>query len=580
MNNTIRIAILSNFTSDYLAKALENACNAYQIKAQVYNCPYQQYTQEVFNPESAMYRTDPSLTILMLEGKRLFQEWFDMRTLMENREQKQSYVEAVQASILSLICEIRKNSCTRIILNNFSTPYYSPLGILDNKYFPGLRDMISLLNYRLSDWAAEQDDVFIYDYNAFSAYHGEANLEDAKLHYMTKSVLSLKGTTALAREYMRYILPMTYKTKKCLVLDLDNTLWGGVIAEDGISGIKLDLADSGRSFYDFQEVILKLHQRGVLLAVNSKNNLQDAMDVFENHPHMLLRKDFFSVMKINWQDKATNMLEIATELNIGLDSIVFFDDNKVERELVKSILPEVMVVDVPTDTSKYCDTLRNLIEFEQLKLTAEDLNRNAMYAAERRRGDAQREFCSVEEYLKSLGTHVFLEFSNDFTIPRIAQLTQKTNQFNLTTKRYTLENIRHFHQSQNHIVWTIRVTDIYGDNGIAGVCIVQISDESADIDTFLLSCRVMGRHVEHAFMIKVIEILRANGIKTVRAFYRKTEKNKAAADFLKEAGFAVTEENEYEVAYRLDEATHISGYDYIETYLEGEPLLWIKNSST
>jgi FkbH-like protein len=204
--------------------------------------------------------------------------------------------------------------------------------------------------------------------------------------------------------------------------------------------------------------------------------------------------------------------------------MVFFDDSVYERELVRSLLPEVTVVEVPADAGRYPDTIRNLVEFEQLRLPGEDLGRNGMYAGNRRRNEARKKFGSAEEFIKSLDIKVILEASNDFTIPRIAQLTQKTNQFNLTTRRYTQEDITALHHSENHLVLSARVTDIYGDNGITGVCIATLEGDEAYIDTFLLSCRVMGRNVEYAFLSKVVDLLRSRGVKTIRARYVRTQR--------------------------------------------------------
>jgi FkbH-like protein len=578
MDDTIRIAVLGNCTTDYISKALLSACSAYHMTAEVYNCPYQQYNQEIYNPDSAFYRSSPELTILFLEGRNLFPEWFEAGTIMDSRGKKLLSVQSVLETLTALAEEIHKNSRTKIILNNFKVPYFSPLGILDGKFYPGLRDMVSLLNTRLAEWAMDKEYVYVFDYRAFSAFFGEANLEDSKILYMTKTTLSLKYTPALAKEYMKYILPLKFRTKKCLVLDLDDTLWGGVAGEDGLAGVKLDITDAGRCFHDVQKEILNLYHRGVILAICSKNNPEDALDVIENHPHMVLKKDCFSAMKLNWRDKAENIREIAGELHIGLDSMVFFDDSKVERELVKALLPEVTVVEVPVDTSRYADTVRSLIEFEQLKLTEEDLNRNAMYAANKYRAENQNKFGSVEEFLTSLGTKVILELSNDFTIPRIAQLTQKTNQFNLTTKRYTQEEIRRFHEAPDYLVLSIQVTDIYGDNGITGVCIVRLEDDSAFIDSFLLSCRILGRRVEYAFLGQVAALLRAKGILTINALYKRTEKNTAASDFYPKAGFAVADAIENDIFYRLEGPPRLDGIEHIETIVKGAPALWTENS--
>jgi FkbH-like protein len=284
---------------------------------------------------------------------------------------------------------------------------------------------------------------------------------------------------------------------------------------------------------------------------------------------MVLKKEYFSSMRINWQDKAKNMEEIAEELNIGTDSMVFFDDSVYERELVRSLLPEVTVVEVPADAGRYPDTIRNLVEFEQLRLTGEDLGRNGMYAGNRRRNEARRKFGSAEEFIKSLDIKVILEASNDFTIPRIAQLTQKTNQFNLTTRRYTQEDITALHHSENHLVLSARVTDIYGDNGITGVCIATLEGDEAYIDTFLLSCRVMGRNVEYAFLSKVVDLLRSRGVKTIRARYVRTQRNEATMNFYQNAGFSAVSSDEDGTAYRLDASRSVRRVD-IETVMKGD----------
>ncbi len=570
MQESINIAVLGNCTTEYIAKALTHVCSDYQLSANVFNCPYRQYNQEIFNQESEFYQSKPELTILFLEGCILFPEWYEAETIMGGREEKFSDIQAVLDLLISLVEEIHKNSSTKIILNNFKLPHFSPLGILDHKNFPGLRDMISRLNYQLSQWSADKEYLYIFEYCAFGSHYGAVNLEDTKMFYMAKTTVSLKYTAELAKEYMRYILPLKFKTKKCLVVDLDNTLWGGIAGEDGLSGIKLDITDTGRSFYDFQKELLNLYDKGIILAINSKNNVEDAMNIIENHPRMVLKKKHFSAMKINWQDKVKNMIEIAEELNIGTDSIVFFDDNIVEREFVKSMLPEVTVVDVPNDTSKYSDAIRKLVEFEHLKLTEEDLTRNAMYENNKKRTAAQTKFNNLEDYLKSIQTKVILEFSNDFNMPRIAQLTQKTNQFNMTTKRYTQQDITKFHHSSDYIVMSCQVTDIYGDNGIAGVCIAKREGECAYIDTFLLSCRVMGRNVEYAFLNRMIELLRERGTKTIYAYYRRTEKNKANMEFYSKAGLSVYETNENETIYCLDETKQLKQIEQIETVIRGE----------
>lgn len=569
MEKTINIALLGNCTTDYIAQAVKNECEKYHILANVYNSPYNQYTQEILNKDSRLYHSKPDIVILFLEGMLLFSEWYEFNTLLEGQDKKESMIGLTFDSLTSNIDNICSNINTRVIINNFKTPYHSPLGILDGKYYPGLKDMIALLNLKLSEWASSKENVYVFDYCGISAQYGNSNAEDPKMYYIAKNTTSFSFNTVLAKEYMRYILPLNFMTKKCLVLDLDNTLWGGVAGEDGISGIKLDISGPGRSFYDFQKEILNLYNKGIILAVNSKNNLEDAMAIFENHPHMLLKKHHFSSMKINWQNKAENIKEISKELNIGIDSMVFFDDNPVERDLVKSMLPDVTVVEVPLDTSKYAITLRSLVEFEFLKITDEDIKRNNMYAENQKRIEAQKQFANIEDYLSSLQTKIIIEYAKDFTIPRIAQLTQKTNQFNMTTKRYSQTDIENMVKSDNYLVFSCQVLDKFGDNGITGVCITKTENDCAYIDTFLLSCRVLGRNIEYSFINRIVSILREKGINTVYASYIRTEKNKANSNFYEQAGFSLCSTEENEIVYSLGTGNKLKDIEYVDVVIGG-----------
>ncbi|ATW26963.1 HAD-IIIC family phosphatase [Candidatus Formimonas warabiya] len=570
MKASINIAFLGNCTTDYLARFLKEECKKNDIGANIYNCPYNQYHQETLNTESGFYRSQPELTVLFLEGSELFPDWYTFTTLTSSPEKKYALMESIFESITAVVDSIHTNSATKIILHNFKIPYFSPLGILDSKNYPGLKDMIALLNLKLGEWAKDKDYVYLFDYGGLCAHFGYENATDPKMYYIAKNTISFPFTKILVREYMRYIAPFKFMTKKCLVLDLDNTLWGGVAGEDGISGIKLDLAGPGKSFYDFQREILNLYHKGIILAVNSKNNAEDALEIIENHPHMVLRKHHFSSLRMNWQDKVANIKEIAQELNIGMDSMVFFDDNPVEREYVKSMLPEVTVADVPDDTSKYADTLKKMIEFEFFKITDEDLNRNQMYEANQKRLESQQQFQNLEDYLASLQIKVILQHANSFSIPRIAQLTQKTNQFNMTTKRYTQTEIENMARSNNFLVFSCTVLDKFGDNGIVGVCIIELKDDTAHIDTFLMSCRVLGRNVEYALMNKIVSLLKEKGIKTVFGLYLRTEKNRANENFYAQAGFSPESVNEKGTLYRISTEQKLEHIPYIDFVLENE----------
>lgn len=571
MDKSVNIAILGNCTTDFLTQALKNECEKHSISARVYNCPYNQYNQEILNKESEFYCSKPELSILFLEGKLLFPEWYEFNSLIEGSKNKISLIDSVFDSLTLILENIHSNNNTNIIINNFKIPYYSPLGILDGNYFPGLKDMVAMLNLKLDEWSTDKDYIYIFDYSGLSAQFGNAKAEDPKMYYIAKNTMSFQFMNVLAREYMRYILPLKFMSKKCLVLDLDNTLWGGLAGEDGMSGISLDISGKGKSFYDFQKEIINLYNKGIILAVNSKNNVEDAMSIINNHPHMLLREHHFLSLKINWNDKFSNIKEISKDLNISTDSMVFFDDSPVERELIKSMLPEVKVVEVPADTSRYADTLKNIVEFEFLKITDEDIKRNLMYKGNQKRIELRQQFKNIDDYLASLKIKVVIEYANKFSIPRIAQLTQKTNQFNMTTKRYSQTDIENMVKSENYFVLSCQVLDKFGDNGISGVCIIKMEDTCAYFDTFLLSCRVLGRNVEYAYIHKIISLLRGKSIDHIYALFIRTEKNKANEKFYAQAGFTKSLSDEKEIIYSLESINELKNIKYIEMIMnEGE----------
>ena len=568
MGNTIKIAIIGNCTTDYLGMALQSAAGVYNLQAEIYNGPYNQYMQEVLNRESGLYRFAPELVILWLEGKGLFPQWFDFNLLLEGKDKKTEWIREAAEAVVSPVEHILAGSGAKVIINNFRIPCHTPLGILDNRKYPGLKAMIGLLNSAVEEWASERDRVFVFDYNSVCAAYGMDKAEDKKLYYAAKSPVSIPFANVMALEYMRYILPMKSKNKKCLVLDLDNTLWGGVAAEDGMEGIALDINGPGRCYYDFQAEIRNLYSKGILLAVNSKNNEKDALEIIENHPHMLLRKDHFSILKINWRDKVSNLREIARELNIGTDSMVFFDDNPAEREYVKSNLPEVKVVQVPEDAAKFAETLQKLPDFELLDITEDDLKRNRMYRDNIKRKEESYHFSNAEDFIKSLETEITIAPANALSIPRISQLTLKTNQFNMTTKRYQTGEIAGMADSDEYLVASCSVRDRFGDSGISGVCIVKLQGSSAVIDTFLLSCRVLGRNIEFAFLEAIVEMLRGKNRSTIFARFVRTGKNSAFEGFYSESGFSADSSDGNETYFSLGGESRIKTHDYIKVSIK------------
>ena len=347
----------------------------------------------------------------------------------------------------------------------------------------------------------------------------------------------------LIYEFLGYVKPILGLNKKCIVLDLDNTLWGNIIGEDGFEGIKLGPYPEGRSFVEFQKVIKSLSENGIILAINSKNNQKDAMKAINEHPHMILREKDFSCIKINWNDKISNMREISNELNIGLDSIVFFDDDPVNRELLRMSIPEINTVELPKDPSTYAQILRNLNDFNTLKITKDDTHRKIMYKQEQNRQKLESSTENLNEYLKKLDIKIKIKLNDKFSISRISQLILKTNQFNLTTKRYQEEQIKEFVKDETMIVGCSEIEDKFGENGITNVFIIKTKPNEWIIDTFLLSCRIMGRGIEEGIIGKILEIAKNKGIEKITATFIPTEKNKPAENFLKNYGFEKEKEN-------------------------------------
>ncbi len=304
----------------------------------------------------------------------------------------------------------------------------------------------------------------------------------------------------LAYDFMGYVKPMLSLNRKCIVLDLDDTLWGGIVGEDGFDGIKLDQTSIGSAYVEFQKYLLSLWQHGVILAINSKNNFEDAIKVIKEHPEMVLREENFASMQINWNDKAQNLKTISKNLNIGLDSIVYFDDDPINQERIKQELPEVLTVKLPTDPSEYVNILKRLNDFNVLQQTEEDLNRGKMYTQQLQRKELEKSVTNLDDFLKQLDIKVVIKEANQFTIPRISQLTLKTNQFNLTTKRYQEEDIIKYCGNPNMKVGCAQIEDKFGDNGITNAFIIEKNPDVWVIDTFLLSCRVIGRGVEDAII--------------------------------------------------------------------------------
>ena len=404
-----------------------------------------------------------------------------------------------------------------------------------------MRTAIEQYNASLFESEKNHANLKVIDYSEFTRRYPVTDLLDWKFYLISQMGINPKLTKDFQVWWQHRLDSIALKRKKCIVLDLDNTLWGGVLGEEGVSGIKIGGDYPGKAFSFFQKSLLQLSQIGVILTVCSKNNENDVLEVWSKNPFILLKKEHFAAYRINWQDKASNIKELANELNIGLDSFVFVDDNPTERELIKQMLPMVAVPEFPSQPYELPLFFKQLVDdyFKVYSITEEDKKKTEQYKANAARVQAQHSFADFGAFLASLNIQITIEAANEFNIPRIAQMTQKTNQFNLTTKRYTDADVKEFLAS-GWKIWCISVADRFGDNGITG-CIMINGDE---IENFLLSCRILGKGIEKAFIKKIMSLLKENGITSVKAAYLPTAKNVQVVDFYERCGFSCVVQNE------------------------------------
>ncbi len=535
-NKEIKIAILSSFTINGLDECLKVKSSLSKINYKSYIGNYNQHFQDIFNEKSNLYQFEPDLTFLIIDTRSFLGKLFSNPYSFTTKQRRQIFNEKINY-LKNAIETFEKKSNKKLVIFNFQVPSFSPGGIIENKSEFGLHELINEFNKSLAELTKKNNSLFIFDFNQFVLKYGENNIFNYKQFFLGDIQISFDYIPFLANYMFAYIKPVLGLNKKCIVLDLDNTLWGGIIGEDGFNGIELGHTPNGKAYVEFQKKLLSLWQQGIILAINSKNNFEDAMKVINEHPNMILKEEHFASIQINWNDKALNLKQISNEINIGTDSMVFFDDDKLNQERIKQEFPLVLTVELTKDPSDYVKILEELKEFDVLSRTEEDNKRGKMYTQQRKRKEFEETVSDLNQFLDQLNIKVKIEDSNEFLIPRISQLTLKTNQFNLTTKRYQEEDIQKFTLDDNFKIGCANVQDKFGDNGITGVFIIKKNDKVWNLDTFLLSCRVMGRGVENLILSHLLQDAKKNGIKEFIAEFIPTEKNKPSSNFLKENGF-------------------------------------------
>jgi FkbH-like protein len=562
-----RLAVLRSFTVEPLVPLLRAGAFAGGIDLSVQVGEFNAYAQEILNSESKLYRFAPDVVILAAQTRDLAPELWDSFTALSSDE-VQAVVERVTTGLRDLIRAFRRRSQAHLIVHGLETPLFPARGVLDAQTECSQAAAVNQINRAWRRLAVEERGVYFLDYDAVVARHGRARWHDERRRLTTRLPFTVDAFAEMTGEWLRFLHPLAGRVCKALITDLDNTLWGGVVGEDGIEGVKLGTEHPGAHYQALQRVMLDLYRRGVILGVCSKNNLADALAALESHPGMILRPEHFAALRINWQDKAQNLRELAAELNIGPDSIAFVDDNPAECARVRQELPEVTVIELPADPAQFAATLRGCAVFERLTLSAEDRERGRYYAEQRRRQELQTGAASLEDFYRSLAQEVEIAPVTPLTLARVAQLTQKTNQFNLTTRRYSEQQVAAMAADPRRRVYAARVKDRFGDHGLVGVMILDAASDRREIDTFLLSCRVIGRTVETALLAFLVDEARAAGARTLQGRFLPTKKNAPAQSFYADHRFQVVAQQDGGTLWALDLAqTRLACPDWIQLHI-------------
>jgi FkbH-like protein len=536
----LRVAVLRNFTAEGLLPVLAGEVVRAGFAPKFHIGDFDAVASDVLNPDSALYRFQPDFIILAqwLEG---LQPALANRFLTLSREQVEDALTGLMEQQRSLLSALRARSKAVVLVNNFPVPPSPTLGILDAQQAGGQTAAVLQLNARMAADCQAVGDAYVVDLMRLIGDVGYRNAVNERFWQTARAPLAPPGLIAYGQECGRFFRALRGRARKCLVLDCDNTLWGGIIGEDGLEGIKCDTTYPGSCYRALQEEALNLHHRGVILALCSKNNEADVMQVLREHPDMVLREEHFAIAMVNWDDKVTNLRRIAAELNIGLDSLVFVDDNPFETNYVSEHLPEVAVIPLTANLAGHRAALARSGLFDTLSVSDEDRKRTAMYRSDRQRKELERSTGSLAEYLAGLETRAEFGAPRRTEIARVAQLTQKTNQFNLTTRRYSEGEITALASGEDSEVTRLSAADKVSDLGLVGVAITRYQGEVAEIDSFLMSCRALGRGLEDGLLHIVADKARRRGAATVRGLFRKTRKNDLCVDFYQRNGFVRTE---------------------------------------
>lgn len=553
-----KLAIMGNCSTQFLSDAIEGMAKLESLNLQIQDTDYNQIDTQLIDPSSETYKYNPDIILIWLCCEKLYEDFLDM-----DLSDRDSFADVYIDKIKKYWSLIAKNSNSQIMQINFTEIEDLVLGQYSCKVDSTFVYQVRKLNYYLEEAAKDNGKVYIIDSLSLQIQLGKDFYFDSVLYYNAKMPVSLKALPYLTNRIVQSIKAIKGIIKKCIILDLDNTLWGGVIGDDGLGGIEIGELGKGHVYSNLQRWFKQLKEYGIILAICSKNNEDIAKEPFIKHDEMILKLSDISLFVANWNDKATNIKLIQESLNIGMDSIVFIDDNPFERELVKQKYPSIEVPDLPEDVSLWLDYLQKQNYFETASYSGVGSDRTKLYQAEFERKQMEVDFETIDDYLKDLEMIAFVKPFEKDRFSRIAQLTQRSNQFNLRTIRYTEDEIQRLSEDDNFITLYYTLEDRIGEYGLISVAILKKETEKElFIDTWLMSCRVLKRGMEEFIMNNIVKTAEVNGYETIRAEYIPTKKNKMVENIYEQFGFERINDNQFEL--RIEE------YKPLKTFVQEE----------
>lgn len=554
-----KVAILGDTATQLLVTSVKGEAAARNIALDIYEGEYNQIERQLLDPTSELYQFDASVVMIFQSTHKLC----EYHSLLPAERQEQ--VAEERLSFLSSICESPAFAEKKILYFNYPEIEDTVFGSYANKVEASFSFQVRKLNYELMLLSRQYPNLFICDIAGLQNLFGRQFMFSPNVYMSTEMVLSVNALPYVASRVVDIIGAIRGQFKKCLILDLDNTVWGGVIGDDGLEGIELGHGlGIGKAFTEFQMWVKKLKQRGIIICVASKNNEDTAKEPFEKHPDMVLKLDDIAVFMANWETKVDNIRAIQSILNISFDSMVFLDDNPFERNIVRENIPGITVPELPEDPGKYLEYLYSLNLFETASYSQADKDRTKQYQVEAKRVSLAKTFTNEADFLKSLDMISTVSGFSKFNTPRVAQLSQRSNQFNLRTIRYTEADITSMAENPDVIDLSFTLEDKFGDNGLIAVVIMKKHDEETlFVDTWFMSCRVLKRGMENFTLNTMVEYAKKKGFKRIVGEYLTTPKNKMVELHYPNLGFAKSEEPSDGVKYVLD----VDSYQPRECYI-------------